>query len=175
MATDLQGSELLSRMATGDLIAVEAKYHRKCFVSLRNKHRAHIRKCNAKEENLYEIYESVAFIELISYIETLAEGGTLLFKLIELHGMYVRNPQSVGSHKATSKTRLKEQILKTLPEAQEQFDGRNTIIFESEMRTMIRDVLKKRNYTLSKVANTIRRDLLQHDTFKFCRPFTSGC
>jgi hypothetical protein len=42
MVTELQDSELLSRISAGDLIAIEAKYHRKCFVSLRNRHTAHV-------------------------------------------------------------------------------------------------------------------------------------
>ena len=182
MVTDLQDSELLSRMATGDLIAIEAKYHRKCFVSLRNRHRAHIRKRNAKEENFNEkMDESVAFIELTNYIERCVESGTLLFKLTELHAMYVNHLQSKDIHKVINKTRLKEQLLKRLPEAQEQFDGRNTIIiFESGMITMIREAIKKRDYTedayaLSKVANIIRRDMLQHDTYTFTGSFTSRC
>ncbi|XP_050705405.1 glutamate receptor U1-like [Eriocheir sinensis] len=36
MVTELQDTELLSRMASGDLIAIEAKYHLKCLTSLRN-------------------------------------------------------------------------------------------------------------------------------------------
>ena len=54
MVTDLQDSELLPRMATGHLIAIDVMYHRKCFIALRNRHRAYIRKCNAKEENFNE-------------------------------------------------------------------------------------------------------------------------
>ena len=45
---------------------------------------------------------------------------------------------------------------------------------------MIRDALKKRDYTedayaISKVANIIREDILQHDTYNFTGSFTSGC
>ena len=182
MVTDLQDSELLSRMATGDLIAIDAMYHRKCFIALRNRHRAYIRKCNAKEENFNEKFnECIAFIELNNYIQRFVESGTLLFKLTDLHGTYISHLQSMGIHKAINKTRLKEKILESLPEAQEQFDGRNTIIiFESGMKTMIIDALKKRDYTedacaISKVANIIRQDILQHETYKFTGSFTSGC
>lgn len=83
-------------------------------------------------------------------------------------------------HKVINNTRLKEQHLKRLPEAQK-FDGRNTIIsFESGMKTMIREAIEKRDYTedayaLSKVGNIIRRDMLQHDTYTFTGSFTSRC
>lgn len=182
MVTELQDTELLSRMASGDLIAIEAKYHLKCLTSLRNRYRAHVRKCNPQEENISEkMKEGVAFIELVNYIEKCVDNGTLLFKLSELHSMYVGHLGSLGIHKAINKTRLKEQLLKRFPEAQAQSEGRNVIVvFESGMRSMLRDALKKRDYTedaftLAKAADIIRRDIFQHDTYRFSGSFSSGC
>ena len=84
MVIDLRDLRLLSQMETGDLIALGAMYYGKCFVSLRNRHRSHIIKCNAKEENLNEkMNESVAFIALTNHIEKCVESGTRLFKLNE--------------------------------------------------------------------------------------------
>ena len=53
------------------------------------------------------------------------------------------------------------------------------IIFESGMRTMITEALKQLDYSedataISKVADFIRRDILQHDIYKFTGSFTSG-
>ena len=121
--------------------------------------------------------ESVAFIYGILRC---VESGTLLFKLTELHGMYTNHLQSIVIHKSINKTRLKEQFLNNIPQTQEQFDGRDIIIiFESGMRTMISEALKQRDYSedtfaISKVAEFIRRDILQHDTYKFTGSFTSG-
>ena len=84
MVIDLRDLRLLSQMETGDLIALGAMYYGKCFVSLRNRHRSHIIKCIAKEENLNEkMNESVAFIALTNHIEKCVESGPRLFKLNE--------------------------------------------------------------------------------------------
>ena len=43
MATDLQDSALLKQLAGGDMIAIEAKYLKKCMKNLTNRHRAFLR------------------------------------------------------------------------------------------------------------------------------------
>ena len=40
MALELGNFELLGRMSEGDLIAIDAKYHLKCLISLRNQYRS---------------------------------------------------------------------------------------------------------------------------------------
>ena len=80
----------------------------------------------------------------MKYTDRCVESGALLFKLSELHGIFVSHLQSVDIHKAINETRLKEQILQRLPEVLEQFDEWNTVlIIESGMRTMLRVVIKK--------------------------------
>ena len=54
MATDLQDSALLKHLAGGDMIAIEAKYHKKCMTNLTNRHRAFLRQsqdCQSAEED----------------------------------------------------------------------------------------------------------------------------
>jgi len=43
MVADLNDTAIEARIAAGDLIAIEAKYHLKCLVNLRNRHRALLR------------------------------------------------------------------------------------------------------------------------------------
>ena len=51
------------------------------------------------------------FTDLISYIEESIESGNFIFKLSELHSMYVSQLEELGLEKSIHKTRLKLQIL----------------------------------------------------------------
>ena len=68
IATDLQDSALLKHIAGGDMVAIEAKYHRKCITNQTNRHRAFLRQsqdCQSGEEDKKN--EARAFVELISW------------------------------------------------------------------------------------------------------------
>ena len=70
--------------------------------------------------------------------------------------------RTLGNARSVNKTRLKERLLEYFKEAQEQFDGRNTsLVFKEEMRNMIQDALKKRDFSedaliLARAASIIR-------------------
>ena len=82
--------------------------------------------------------ESRVFIELITYIEKAAESGTLLFKLAELHSLYVNRLGDLGITNLVNKTRLKLNLLQHFPEAQEQCVDKNiVIIFKKGMEAML--------------------------------------
>ena len=80
-----------------------------------------------------------------------------------------------------NKTRLKKQLLEHFKEAQEQSDGKNTIlVFKEGMRNMLKEALKKRDFTedaqiLAKAASIIRKDIFNHDAFKFEGSFPENC
>ena len=117
-------------------MAKEVKYHFRCLTSLRNCYRSHIRKLN-QEGSIDEgkMIESRVFVELVNYIEKTVESGTLLFKLSDIHSLYVNRLNDLDN-----KTKLKDQLMKHFPEAQEQHDGRNTIIvFNKAMQSMLRE------------------------------------
>ena len=52
IATDLGGTQLLAKLSEGDMIATEAKYHRKCLIKLYHRHRNYNK---AKSDNGGEI------------------------------------------------------------------------------------------------------------------------
>ncbi len=86
-------------------------------------------------------------MELTSYIEKAVDSGTLLFQLSDVHSMYVNRLTDFGINKKINKTRLKVSVLEKFPEAQEQHDGKNTVIvFEEGMKNMLREALKKRDF-----------------------------
>ena len=59
-------------------------------------------------------------------------SGTLLFKLSEIHSLYVKRLEELSIKKLVNKTRLKDHLLERFPVAQEQYDGRNTVLVFKE-------------------------------------------
>ena len=181
MVTALQDTELLARIDGGDLIAKETKYHLNCLTSLRNLYRSHIRRLNQEEEKARTAEENMnisrVFVELISYIEKAVNSGTLFFKLSEIHSLYMDRLKDFNVSRQFHKTRFKERLQEHFPEAQEQHDGRNTIIaFSKSMRSMLRDALKSRSFSedaiiLAKAAKIIREDIFSHNNVKFTGNF----
>ena len=184
MVTELQDTRLLAKISdVGDLIAREAKYHLKCLMNLRNRYRSHIRKSSQLTQEISDekLNESRAFMELTSYIEKAVDCGTLLFQLSDIHSMYVNRLEDFGINKQINKTRLKVDVLEKFPEAQEQLDGKNIIIvFEQGMKNMLRESLKKRDFSddiavLAKAATIVRNDIFDHDHFTFTGSFPPKC
>ena len=112
MITELQDTELLARIeGGGDLIARDAKYHLKCLVSLRNRYRSCTRRALLELETTSEkLNESRAFVELANYIEISVYSGTLLFRLSELHMLYMSRLENFGIKKSINKTRLEGSV-----------------------------------------------------------------
>ena len=149
---------------------------------MRNRYRSCTRKAVLESEKTGEkLNESRAFVELSDYVERSVYSGTLLFKLSELHTLYVSRLEDLGVDKAINKTRLKLQLLEHFPEAQEQSDGKKVIIvFKKGMESMLRDAMKKRNYSedveiLARAATIIRNDIFSHDGFNFNGSFPPKC
>ena len=109
------------------------------------------------------------------------ESGINLFKLTEIHSLYISRLKELGVEKQVNKTRSKSSLLEHFSEAQEQHDGRHTLlIFKEGMKDMLKDALRKRDFdedavTLAKAAKIIRNDILNHDSFKFTGSFPTGC
>ena len=76
MAINLEDSALLAKIGGGDLMAIEAKYHRACLTIFRNNDRAHNREYLALSKEEKKI-EARVVIELCSYIENSVEEGIL--------------------------------------------------------------------------------------------------
>lgn len=181
MAEALQHQSLLARIQGGDLIAIEAKYHLPCLTRLRNQYRLH----QGRKQDLHDtkemVNESRAYVELTSYINKSVEGGTLMFKLADLHHIYTERLQDLNIEKQINKTRLKVKLLQSFPEAQDQFDGRNTVlVFQDGMRGMLREALKDRDFdedakVLAKAAQIVREDIFKHEGFQFKGSFPEGC
>ena len=112
MITELQDTILLPRIDGGDLIAKETKYHLKCLVNFKNRFRSHTRMLSQQHQNIDEkLNESRTFVELTNYIEKAVDSGTLIFKVSEIHSLYVNRLEDLGINKLVNKTRLKDTLL----------------------------------------------------------------
>ena len=105
IVTELQDTHLLAKVSDiGDLIAKEEKYHLKCLVNLRNRYRSYVRKSSQLTQDIDEKFnESKAFVELSSYIEKAVNSGNVLFKLSDIHSMYVNRLEDFGINKQINK------------------------------------------------------------------------
>eukprot|EP00112_Aurelia_sp_Birch-Aquarium-sp1_P020487 Seg5293.4 transcript_id=Seg5293.4/GoldUCD/mRNA.D3Y31 product="hypothetical protein" protein_id=Seg5293.4/GoldUCD/D3Y31 len=76
-ATQLQDEKILAKLSAGDMIAVEAVYHKACLVTLYNRLR-NFKNPSSKEESEHAIVEGIVLVEILDYIrdthrETLSE------------------------------------------------------------------------------------------------------
>ena len=150
MATELQDSSLLSRISGNDLMAIEAKYHFNCLSTFKNKYRAVQRTQNnltiSQEDQLIQ---ALVFADLISHIEERIESGTFIFKLSELHGMYMSLLKELGIERSVHRTSLKLQILDHfLGECQEQLsDGKSIVlVFNQGVKNMLKEAVDSCDY-----------------------------
>ena len=183
MATDLQDSALLKHLTGGDMIAIKAKYHKKCMTNLTNRHRAFLRQsqdCQSGEED--EKNEGIAFVELISFMESFIDDGKYVLTLTELHQLYINRLQDFGIKKEVNRTCLKSCILTHFPgKLQEQSDGKTVLlVFNEGMASILREELWKHDYetdalTLAKAARIVRRVMFNQPGFRFLGSFPSNC
>ncbi|KAK3889204.1 hypothetical protein Pcinc_006775 [Petrolisthes cinctipes] len=149
MITELNDTQLLTRICGGDLMAMEAKYHLSCMVKLGNRHRSLIRKQSQVPDDIdSKMNESRAFVKLTRYIEEAVTSGTHLFKLSEIHSLHVTRLEELNINKQVNKTRLKARLLEKFPEAQEQSYGKNSVlVFKEGMKKIVHDAVKTRNFS----------------------------
>ena len=74
MATELKDTDLLAKLAGGDMVAIEAKYHTNCMVSLRNRYRSFVRSSSTDKtpDTQNEIAKARAFAEIWKTVAKLA-------------------------------------------------------------------------------------------------------
>ena len=79
MAEELQDTSLMTKIAGGDLVAIDAKYHYNCLSAYKNRYRSLVRS-KASLNNL-NVDKPLLASELVSYIESNVENGSHIFKL----------------------------------------------------------------------------------------------
>ena len=145
-AADLQDDHLLAKLAGCDLIAQEAKYHRKCLVALYNRWRS---KTNSRDgQNKQTVCEGLALAHVVRFMEetlALTTDCHPVFRMSDLRQMYrtrlhelVCNGDADSSDSDSCKcmhvhnTRLKERILCHFPQMEAQKVGKSYLLLYSE-------------------------------------------
>ncbi|KAL9982064.1 hypothetical protein ACROYT_G010854 [Oculina patagonica] len=132
-ATLLSDSKLFAKLSSGDLTAIDAKYHSKCLTNLYNRTRS------LKKQQVSEACDAVKFYtsRLQHYLK--AECGKV------------------------NATRLKERILETFPSLTAHSEGREVqLALQDEVGAMLRRAkqLDSDAMNLARAAHIVRRDIL---------------
>ena len=167
----LNDGKLISKMSVGDLIAVEAKYHAKCLVSLYNRARQFkASTTDSVPESSPTGLDELAFAELIAYIDEQLEYEDLpVLKLSDIVKFFSSKQQELGIESGNvNATRLKERVLSAFPDLTAHNQGREVLLaFKHEIGGVLEQAKNDSEAChLAKAANIIRRDILQiHNCF----------
>ena len=83
-----------------------------------------------------------ALAELFTHVENCVEDGTFHFKFSVLHQLYENHLWDFGFEKETNRTWFQEKVLTYFPKAQEQSDGKNTILVcQQGMQQMLKQAM----------------------------------
>ncbi len=105
----------MALLAEGDLVAIEAKYHLKCYTMFNRRYNV-ICKQTTVSENL----EITAENELLQFIKEGITRGRRVFALQDLTEMMTERLEQYGIQKIMHRTRLKETVLKNFPDLTEE-------------------------------------------------------
>uniref|UniRef100_UPI00358E1F74 uncharacterized protein n=1 Tax=Myxine glutinosa TaxID=7769 RepID=UPI00358E1F74 len=177
----LEDTELLGRLSAGDMVAQEAKYHKKCLSVLHNR----VRKAQSegpKYKDEEREVSGIVFAELVLYVEEarLDEETAQVFKLANLVELYQSRMEQLGVKLDTRvhSTRLKQRLLTQFPDMRAHTKGRDILlVFEEDVGAALikaceldsdNDVVQ-----LARAAQTVRRHM-----FEEAEPFNGfpeGC
>ena len=168
-ASLVNDNRLIGKLASGDIVAIEAKYHAKCLVGLYNQARK--LKFSLKSENASSYkpidIEELAFSELVAFIdESLEVEEPAVLKLSDLVKFYSSKLSELGGEHPDriNATRLKTRVLTAFPDLTTHAQGRDVLLVLSHE---IGDVLleaKNRDseaFCLAKAAMIVRREILR--------------
>ena len=184
MATELHDSNLLAKVSSGDVVAIEAKYHFECLSKYRNKHRALQRSISSMQSEKDDVLQvqAIVFAELVDFIECQVAAGQFIFKLAELHTIFQTRLRSIGHEVSINKSRLKNKLLDRFTgKCQEQSDGKNTLfVFNKGLQDLLKEEDKNRNFDIearemTRVVKMIRKDILDWNGFTFDGSFPEDC
>ena len=183
MATDLDDTDILTKISGGDLVAIEAKYPFTCLSTYRNRYRAFAR---AQEKNLSSDLQRAkarAMVELLSYVEALIEDGVNLFSAKDLRNMYQKRLVELGHKISVNKTSFKQTVFAHFEDLgiQDQSDGdKRVYAFPEGLQAVLKSALENRNYQeeaflFAKVAKIIRQELFNEKAAVFNGTFPKNC
>ena len=127
------------------------------------------------------VAEYHAFEELLQFIEYSVMEGVFLFTIKDLHSLYTKRLTYLGFEKCINKTVLKQSIQDHFITAHSQYDGKDAIIvFNEGMQAMLKNIIRNRHCAkdaqiLRQAANIVRKDILDHNGFRFSGKYSKQC
>ena len=177
-ALDAGGTTLLTKLATGDMIAIEAKYHQNCLRSLYNRARQEAPKGNDGQESCLH---GIAFAELVASLEEMNndEDNAPVFKLIDIAQPYKVRLEQLGRtlHKRIHTARLKNRLLSALPGLKAHSQGREIrLSFEKGFgpALMVACCHYSDAMHLMRAAHVVRKEIFD-SSFSFDGSFHENC
>ena len=185
-ANVLQDTALLAKLSTGDLVALEAKYHAKCLVALYNKAgRTENGVEKSSESHRHEsLCHAIALADIVSYIEDCRDDPSVahVFPMPEIVNMYSARLKQLGIQNSSDihSTKLKDKILANVPDLQAHKEGRvNLLVFNEDIgpalrKVCVKDDLDSNFIQTHNTAKLIRKDILNMTT-NFSGSFSPDC
>ena len=114
----MQGDNLLTKLSSGDVVAIEMKYHPQCLVNLYNRDRA--QSGYSKKSRKTGVARNTAYAEMLSYMQEILEDDDTapVFQLSELTKLCTNRLNELDKDEASTvhAARLKNRILGYFPE-----------------------------------------------------------
>ena len=168
-ASLVNDNKLIGKLASGDMVAIEAKYHAKCLVGLYNQARKLNLSLNSENASSYKPIdiEELAFSELVAFIdESLEVEEPAVLKLSDLVKFYSSKLSEIGGEHSDriNATRLKTRVLTAFPDLTTHTQGREVLLVLSHEIGNVLLEAKNRDseaFCLAKAAMIVRREILR--------------
>lgn len=177
-ALALSDHRLLAKLAVGDMIALEAKYHVDCLNKLYNQRRSLERQQYRQlKAGVSVSIHSIAFAELASYIDEVRSVNDIMpyFKLADLKTLYTERLRQLDPafNQSVNSTHLKEKLLAHFPDMHAETTGVNvTLGFQENVGAAVSRAcsadLDEDALHLAHAAEIVRREMFTN-TWKFNR------
>ena len=182
-AVQLGDSKILTKLAGGDMVAINARYHLSCLTRLRNR----LRDCSTQLEKVRDVESADELVlrEILCTIDEARNNPSIIpiFKLSELTKRYESRLAELESQHPEScrlnSTRLKERLISQRPDLRAEKSGHEVLlIFEEYVGSILKDTLEEdedRNTALlAKAAKIVRTDIF-NTRYEFSGSFEPGC
>jgi len=165
----LQDANLLSKLAEGDMIATEARYHTICLINL-------YRRAARVGSVPISDHSGIVLAELVAYIEEVRSNQTIVpvLKLSKLSKLYTSRLNQLGAVTTSREnaTRLKERILYHFPDMIVVSEGRGhdvKLMFDENLGSTLTKAFQVDSdddgIHLVRAAQIVRKKIFKEDTF----------
>src|SRR6218665_425874 len=171
----LSDDRLLAKLATCDMVAIEAKYHSSCLTQLYNRRRSYERaqysSVSLPSSSSVDVTHGIVFAELIAYINDVRSVSDIrpVFKLVDLRKTYGNLLQQVDGEitgtASLNSTRLKDKLLEHFPYMRSQTDGHHVLmVFDDDIGTAMFKACS-RDFDQDAICLSRAAEIVRHEIF----------